>query len=240
MKQAESIHVGLRKIGSVQVFDLGGVLTGEEMDPVVHKIDQTIQKKKLRRVILNLQKVQAMDEIAFRKIIACLIRPQRSLVFAPDESCRGLFETSHLPHSVRVCKNEEEVADAFGSFLFLKDKIFEIPVDQAMLQSKGYGLERRRNKRIRVAIPVHLDFHMKDGSKLPVKGIATNVSSGGVFCEFLDLNAPDYSKMQGLEETHVTITVPPNATFKDELVVPGKIARFELFKNQYGIAIKFI
>ena len=240
MKPAESVHVGLRKIGSVQVFDLGGMLTGEEMDPIVHKIDQTIQKKKLRRVILNLQKVQSMDEIAFRKIIACLIRPQRSLIFAPDGSCRDFFETSHLPHSIRICKNEEEVAEAFGSFLFLKDKIFEIPVDQTMLQSKGYGLERRRNKRIRVAISAKLEFHMKDGNSLIIKAIATNVSQGGVFCEFLDLNAPDYSKMQGLEESHVTITVPPNETFKDELIVPGKIARFELFKNQYGIAIKFI
>ena len=240
MKHAEGIHVGLRKIGSVQVFDLGGVLIGEEMDPIIHKIDQTIQKKKLRRVILNLQKVQSMDEISFRKIIACLIRPQRSLIFAPDESCRGLFETSHLPHSVRVCKNEEEVADAFGSFLFLKDKIFEVPVDLNLPQGKGYGLERRRNKRIRVAIPAKLEFQMKDGTKLLVNTIATNVSQGGVFCEFLDLNAPEYSKMEGLEGNQVTIMIPPNETFKDELIVPGKIARFELFKNQYGIAVKFI
>lgn len=240
MKHAESIHVGLRKIGSVQVFDLGGELIGGEMDSVIHKIDQTIQKKKLRRVILNLQKVQSMDEIAFRKIVTCLIRPQRSLIFAPDESCRGLFETSHLPHSIRVCKNEEEVADAFGSFLFLKDKIFEVPFDQSLLQGKGYGLERRRNKRIRVAIPAKLEFHMKEGSSLIAKALATNVSQGGIFCEFLDLNAPDYSKMQGLEGSQVTITIPPNQTFKDELIVPGKIGRFELFKNQYGIAIKFV
>lgn len=240
MKQAEAVHIGIRKIGSVQVFDLGGVLTGEDMDPIIHKIDQTIQKKKLRRVILNLQKVQTMDEIAFRKIVACLIRPQRSLIFAPDENCRQLFEAGHLPSSIRVCKNEEEVAEAFGSFLFLKDKIFEVPVDPTAAQVKGYGLERRRNKRIRVAIPAKLEFHMKDGQSLIAKAIATNVCQGGVFCEFLDLNAPDYSKMQGLEGSQVTITVPPNETFKDEVVVPGKIARFELFKNQYGIAIKFI
>ncbi len=238
--KTESIHVGLRKIGSVQVFDLGGVLVGELMDPAIQKIDQTIQKKKLRRVILNLQKVQSMDAIALRKIVACLIRPQRSLIFAPDGSCRELFEASHLPHSVRLCKNEEEVADAFGSFLFLKDKIFEVPVDLSLPQGKGYGLERRRNKRIRVAIPVKLSFHMKDGSTLTTKAIATNVSQAGVFCEFLDLDAPDYPKMQGLEESQVTIVVPANETFKDELTVPGKIARFELLKNQYGIAVKFI
>ena len=240
MKQAEAVHLGLRKIGTVQVFDLGGVLTGEEMDPVTQKIDQVIQRKRLRRVILNLQKVQSIDGIALRKIIACLLRPQRSLIFAPDGACRELFETTHLPHSVRLCKDEEEVADAFGSFLFIKDKIFEVPIDETKPQPKDYGLERRRNKRIRVAIPVKLTFHMKEGSTLSAKAIATNVSEGGLFAEFLDLNHPEYSKMQGLEQTQVTIAVPPNENFKEEITIPGKIARFELLKKQYGIAIQFL
>ena len=34
MKQAEMAQLGLRKIGSVQVFDLGGILTGEDIDPL--------------------------------------------------------------------------------------------------------------------------------------------------------------------------------------------------------------
>ena len=54
MKHAEAAHLGLRKIGSIQVFDLGGVLTGGEMESLTQKIDQVIQKKRLRRVILNL------------------------------------------------------------------------------------------------------------------------------------------------------------------------------------------
>lgn len=240
MKQAELVQLGLRKIGSVQVFDLSGVLTGEEMDPFVQKIDQVIQRKKLRRVILNLQKVQSIDEIALRKIIACLIRPQRSLIYAPDGSCRDRFLSTHLPHSVKVCKNEEEVAEAFGSFLFVKDKMFQVPVDETKPQPKSYGLERRRNKRIRVAIPIQLAFQMKDGSILTTKAIATNVSQGGIFAEFLDLDAPEYSQMQGLEQSQVTITVAANETFKDEVTIPGKIARFELLKKQYGIAIQFL
>jgi len=240
MKQAEMVQLGLRKIGSVQVFDLSGVLTGEEMDPAVQKIEQVIQRKKLRRVILNLQKVQSIDEIALRKIVACLIRPQRSLIFAPDGACRDLFLGTHLPNSVKLCKNEEEVAEAFGSFLFVKDKMFQVPVDETKPQPKGYGLERRRNKRIRVAIPVRLAFQMKDGTTLTAKGIATNVSQGGLFAEFLDLDAPEYSKMQGLEQSEVTITVPANDTFKEEVTVPGKIVRFELLKKQYGIAIQFL
>ena len=240
MKQAEMIQLGLRKIGTVQVFDLSGALTGEELDPIVQKIEQVIQRKKLRRVILNLQKVQSIDEIALRKVVACLLRPQRSLIFAPDEAIRDLFRSTHLPTSVKLCKDEEEVAEAFGSFLFLKDKMFQVPVDETQPQPKDYGLERRRNKRIRVAIPIRLSFQMKDGSTLAAKAIATNVSQGGIFAEFLDLDAPEYSKMQGLEQSRVGITIPANDTFKEEILVPGKIARFELLKKQYGIAIQFL
>ncbi|MBI4395207.1 MAG: PilZ domain-containing protein [Candidatus Omnitrophica bacterium] len=240
MKSAETIQLSLRKIGTVQVFDLEGVLTGEEMEPVSQKIDYVIQKKRLRRVILNLQKVQSIDQIALRKIVACLIRPQRALIYAPDGSCRELFSDTHLPGNVRLCKNEEEVAEAFGSFLFLKDKMFQVPVDETKPEIKGYGLERRRNKRIRVAVPIKLAFQMKDGSTLTTKAIATNVSQGGIFAEFLDLDAPDYSKMQGLEESQVTITVLPSETFKEEIVIPGKIVRFEMLKKQYGIAIRFL
>ncbi|MBI1978127.1 MAG: PilZ domain-containing protein [Candidatus Omnitrophica bacterium] len=240
MKQAEMVQLGLRKIGSVQVFDLSGILTGDDVDIPAQKIDQVIQRKRLRRVILNLQKVHSMDEISMRRILACLIRPQRSLIFAPEEPLRRLFDTTHLPQSIRVCKNEEEIAEAFGSFLFVKGKVFEIPIDETQPLAKSYGLERRRSKRIRVAIPVKLTFQMKDGKALTTKAIATNVSQGGLFAEFLDLDAPDYSKMQGLEQSQVTIVVPPNDTFKDEVTIPGKIARFELLKKQYGIAIQFL
>ncbi len=240
MTNTEIAHLGLRKIGRVQVFDLSGALKGEDLDEVIQKIEQTIQKRKLRRVILNLQKAISLDELAVRRLVACLLRPQRSLIFSPGEWCRQYLEKSYLPQSVKVCKNEEEVAEAFGSFLFLKDKVYEIPVDETKPKPAGSGLERRRSKRIRVAIPIVLRFQMKDGSFLEAKGIATNVSQGGVFAEFLDLDAPDYSKMQGLEGSQVQILVAPNDTFKEEVLVPGRINRFEVMKKQYGIAIQFL
>ena len=240
MVSTDTVHLGLRKIGRVQVFDLSGVLTADGLDSAIEKIEETIQKKKLRRVILNLQKVTSIDELSVRRLVACLLRPQRSLIFAPGEWCREYFKTSYLPQSIKLCQNEEEVAEAFGSFLFLKDKIYQVPVDETKPQPASSGLERRRSKRIRVAIPITLKFQMKDGNLLETKAIATNVSQGGLFAEFLDLDAPEYSKMQGLEGSQVAVIVPPNDNFKDEMVISGKINRFELMKKQYGIAIQFI
>ncbi|OGW81315.1 MAG: hypothetical protein A3G33_00850 [Omnitrophica bacterium RIFCSPLOWO2_12_FULL_44_17] len=239
MAKVEEIKLGLRKIGRVQVFDLGGKLEGDCIDSVIDKIEQTIQKKKLRRVILNLQKVIGADEVAIRKLVACFLRPQRSLIFSPDQMVRDLFQTTYLPDRIKLCKDEEEVAEAFGSFLFLKDKIYEVAVDETKAPVK-HGLERRRSKRIRVAIPVRLKFKMQDGKELETRSIATNVSQGGLFAEFLDLDAPDITQMQGLEGTLVSVMVPPNETFKEEVTIPGKINRFEVMKKQYGIAIQFL
>jgi anti-anti-sigma regulatory factor len=240
MSQTETKQLGLRKIGNVQVFDLTGALTGEGLDPVIQKIEQTIQRKKLRRVILNLQKVSSMDEIALRRIAAVLLRPQRSLIFAPDGACRKLFDSTHLPNNIKLCKNEEEVADSFGSFLFVKDKAYEVPIDESQPKPPEYGIDRRRSKRIRVAIPIKIQCKMKDKAELELKAIATNVSQGGLFAEFLDLDTPGYDQMQGLEGNQVTVLISPNETFKESMSVPGKINRFELLKKQYGIAIQFI
>ena len=240
MSQTETTQLELRKLGNVQVFDLIGALVGEELDSVIQKIEQTIHRKKLRRVIMNLQKVQSMDEIALRKITAVLLRPQRSLIFVPDGTCRSLFVGTHLPGNVKLCKNEEEVANAFGSFLFVKDKMFEVPVDETQPKNGSTGLERRREKRIRVAIPIEMRLKKKDGSDFLVKAIATNVSIGGLFAEFLDLDSPDYATMQEFQGTQIMIYAPPNNTFKESMTVPGKILRFELLKKQYGIAVQFV
>jgi anti-anti-sigma regulatory factor len=240
MSQTETVQLELRKIGNVQVFDLSGVLTGAELDPIIQKIEQAIHKKKLRRVIMNLQKVQSMDEIALRKVTAVLLRPQRSLIFIPDGECRNLFNNTHLPGNVKLCKDEEEVAEAFGSFLFVKDKAYEVAIDENQPQPANHGLERRRDKRIRVAIPIKIMCTGKDGDQISSKAIATNVSRGGLFAEFLDLNAPEYSKMEGMQGAQIFVDVPANDTFKEEMRMQGKILRFELLKKQYGIAIQFV
>ncbi|OGW88756.1 MAG: hypothetical protein A3A73_00230 [Omnitrophica bacterium RIFCSPLOWO2_01_FULL_50_24] len=240
MSQTQTGKLELRKIGNVQVFDLCGTFMGEEMEPIIRKIDETIQKKKLRRVIMNLQKMESINEIGLRKVTSVLLRTQRSLIYTPDRSCRALFEATHLPSNIKLCKDEVEVADAFGSFLFVKDKAFEVPIDESQPAAAGQGLERRRSKRIRVAIPIVIKCRLKDQKEIELKGIATNVSEGGLFAEFLDLDTPAYSEMQGLEGSRVEVDVPPNEAFKDRMLVPGKINRFELFKKQYGLAIQFV
>ncbi len=229
-----------RQIGRVHVFDLSGTLTGERSYEVIEKIDHTIQKKKLKRVILNLQEVQDLDELVVRKIIASLLRPQKSLVYCADEKLRAFFQASHMPNNVKLCANETEIAESVGSFLFEKDKDIGLPKDQENFKNE-YGLERRRKKRIRVAIPVEIEFEMKDGKKIHSKAIATNISQGGLFAEYLDLDSSlQISQLGDLESNKVNVVVPANENFPEEVRIPGCVKRIELAKRQVGVGIQFV
>ena len=233
-------RVEQRKIGRVQVFDLFGTVTTEQAGDVVEKIDHVIQKKKLKRVILNLQKVQDIDELMVRRLIASLLRPQKSLVYCAEEKFRSMFNGTYLPKNIKLCASEAEVAASVGSFLFEKDKDLGIPKEAELLHN-NYGLERRRSKRIRVAIPIEIEFETKDGNKVYSKAIATNISQGGLFAEYLDLDSSlQVSQMSDLESNKVTVIVPPNENFPDEVKIPGCIKRIELSKRQVGMGIQFI
>ena len=229
-----------RQIGRVHVFDLFGSLTGERSYEVIEKIDHTIQKKKLKRVIVNLQEVQELDELAVRKIIASLIRPQKSLLYCADEKLRAFFQNGYLPHNVKLCANDTEIAESVGSFLFEKDKDIGLPKEQETFKNE-YGLERRRRKRIRVAIPIQIEFETKEGKKIYSKAIATNISQGGIFAEYLDLDSSlEVSQISDLESNKVLVIVPANENFPEEVRIPGCVKRIELAKRQVGMGIQFV
>ncbi|PIQ87220.1 MAG: hypothetical protein COV74_01480 [Candidatus Omnitrophica bacterium CG11_big_fil_rev_8_21_14_0_20_45_26] len=229
-----------RQIGRVHVFDLYGSFTGDRSVPVIEKIDHTIQKKRLKRVILNMQEVQDLDELGARKILASLIRPQKSLVYCAGENLQQYFQSSYLPHNVKLCRNDEEVADCLGSFLFEKDKDIGLSKEQENFKNE-YGLERRRKKRIRVAIPIEIEFEMKSGTKVHSKAIATNISQGGLFAEYLDLDSSlQVTQLGDLESNKVTVVVPANENFPEDVRIQGCVKRIELTKRQVGMGIQFV
>ena len=106
--------------------------------------------------------------------------------------------------------------------------------------SIGAEMERRRSKRMHVAIPVELKMYFKDGNTLETRATATNISEGGMFTEYLDLqvagNLMNAQDMQGLD---VEIHIYPSANFPEEYRVKGVITRKELRKKQLGLGIEF-
>lgn len=237
----KKFKVSTREIGTVHVFDLEGLPSLEEMDDAAWRIQRNIRRHRLQRVILNLQGVPSLDQLGLRKLLAAFIRPQRSLIFGASGSVINALEEAYIPKNVRICASEKEVAEDFGPFLLEKDaeKRMAADFDIAPQDTIGYQVERRRSKRMHVALPLSLQIFTAKGP-VTTMAIATNVGEGGIFAEYLDLRKAEIiDQIEGIEGAEVEIHIFPSANFQQECRLKGRIARKELRKKQLGLAIRF-
>jgi len=183
-----------------------------------------------------------MDTIELRNLLTVCIRPKHSVIYgAPAEMSRFLAENC-FSGKVDICADEKEVAESFGPFLFDKDpaKGFPDSLGKSQKQSLGYQLESRRSHRMHVAIPVELRITSPKHEIVTTKAIATNISEGGMFVEYLDLDAAKkITVMEPIENLPVEIHIFSSANFPDEYHVAGKIRRKEIRKEQFGFGIEF-
>ncbi len=237
----KKFKLSTREIGTVHVFDLEGMPSREEMDDAAWRIQRNIRRHRLQRVILNLQGVPSLDQLGLRKLLAAFIRPQRSLIFGASGSVISALEETYIPKNVRICASEKEVAEDFGPFLLEKDaeKRIDMDFEIAPQDTIGYQVERRRSKRMHVALPLSLQIFNAKGP-VTTMAIATNIGEGGVFAEYLDLRKAEViDQLEGLEGAEVEIHIFSSANFQRECRLKGRIVRKELRKKQLGLAIKF-
>ena len=91
-----------------------------------------------------------------------------------------------------------------------------------------------------VAIPVELRITSALNEIIMTKAIVTNISQGGLFVEYLDLNAASkIIAVEPIEDLPIEIHIFPSANFPDEYHVAGKIRRKEMRKEQLGFGIEF-
>ena len=82
--------------------------------------------------------------------------------------------------------------------------------------------------------------HFEFSEKVHSKAIATNISQGGLFAEYLDLDSSlEVSQIGDLESNKVLVIVPANENFPEEVRIPGCVKRIELSKRQVGMGIQF-
>lgn len=197
----------------------------------------------MQRVILNFQRLPSLDALGLRKILAACIRPQRSLIFGANDQMVHFLEDAYLPNNMRICSSEKEVAEDFGPFLLEKEKSREIPASEniPIQETIGYKMERRRGKRMHVAIPLELGIFPEGGKAIKTQAIATNISEGGFFAEYLDLDvAQKLENMDHLEGLKAEIQIFPSSNFPDEYHITGRIKRKDLRKKQLGLGVEFV
>ena len=233
-----------REIGSVRVYDLEGTPTQENVQEIAWKIQRSIRRHRLQRVILNLQRIGTLDELAVRKLMAAFLRPQRSAIYGASDLLLHQLEDSYLPKNVKVCPTEKEIAEDLGPFLFHKEEYGHVLGEQndhfAQGESSGMAMEKRRAKRMHVAIPLEVTLHGDGKAPIRANGIATNISEGGVFLEYLDLNALEaIEALEPIEGVRAEIQIHPSGNFPEEYHMEGKVRRKEKRKRGIGLAVQF-
>ncbi|GEM_PF-679841 len=240
------LRLTTREIGSVKIFDLMGDTTHDSLQEVAWKIQRSIRRHRLQRVILNVQKIKSLDEIGVRKLVAAFLRPQKSAFYGASGSVKDLLEDTYLPHNIRICPTEKEVAEDFGPFLFNKDERGKI-LGEKDRADNGHGqpgpgilLERRRAKRMHVAIPLEMTLHPKGQDPVATRAISTNISEGGIFVEFLDLDAIKLVEKLDPQGLKVEVQIHPSENFPEEYHLEGIVRRREVHKGGLGLAVEFV
>ena len=237
------LRVMTREIGSVKVFDLLGEPSQDTLQEIAWKIQRSIRRHRLQRVILNLQKIKQLDELGVRKLVAAFLRPQKSAIYGAVGDVSHQLEDTYLPKNMHLCPTEKEVAEDFGPFLFQKDEAGHVlghddhPEDGS---SPGKEFEKRRSKRMHVAIPLDLTLHPVGQEQIKTRAIATNISEGGMFVEYLDLDALQIiEQLEPIGDVPAEIQIHPSSNFPEEYQLEGLVRRRELRKRGVGLAVQF-
>lgn len=233
-----------RDIGTVKVFDLLGEPNQEALQEVAWKIQRNIRRHRLQRVILNVQKIKSLDELGVRKLVAAFLRPRKSAIYGASEALRHQLEDTYLPNNIKLCSTEKEVAEDFGPFLLQKEEMGNVLGEEDHPENgarTGKELERRRSKRMHVAIPLEVTICPKGQGIIVTRAISTNISEGGIFVEYLDLDALKLvEQLNPVERIPVEIQIHPSTNFPEEYHLEGMIRRREARRGGLGLAIQFV
>lgn len=232
-----------REIGSVRIYDLLGDPSQDSLQEVAWRIQKSIRRHRIQRVILNLQRIKSLDELGVRKLVAAFLRPQKSAIYGASGSLTHQLEGTYLPKNMKICPTEKEVAEDLGPFLFEKEDVGHVLGEKDRTEEgrgPGADLERRRSKRMHVAIPLEMTLHPQGKDIVVTKGISTNISEGGMFVEYLDLDAVQAIEgMDPVDGIKVDIRIFPSGNFPEEYNLEGIIQRREARKKGFGLAVQF-
>lgn len=236
-------HYSTREIAGVSVFDLKGEPTFETVQDVAWKIQKSIRRHRMQRIILNFQHVGNLDAIGLRRLLTVCLRPKHSVIYGASAEMVNYLEDNCLPSTVDICSDEKSVAESFGSFLFDKDSSKTFPAKEVLRPqySIGYQFEKRRSSRMHVAIPIEISITTAQSQEITSRAIATNISEGGMFAEYLDLEtARKINLLDPIADLPVEVHVFPSANFPDEYHLKGRVRRKDVRKAQLGLGIEFV
>jgi anti-anti-sigma regulatory factor len=204
-----------RSRGNLTVVDVKGSVTAEWVNRVKSEILHYLQSSP--KIALNLTDVTQMDSLGIKALVEIL--PLGSCVIRGRNDVMELFE--------HYSQNKQ-----FHYFL----SEAEIPAANAPLD--GVVLEVRSYPRSTTALTLRF-YRAEDPDKIMFRATVTNLSEGGLFAEYLDLENPEYSlellNPYEFQWLMMEITWPEGAITE----VRGKVVHLKVDGEQLGLGIQF-
>lgn len=215
-----------RLIGKVQIVDLIPRLSGPQGEAWLEVMERHFFQGLQRAVVVNLSNAVEVSDMHLRRLMLYMERPLKTAFYTNDHTKAKELIPDYIDHRMPLFTEEEEIVKFFGLDLIERHN------DVVAMK------ERRRYKRFKVVMPC--EVITKDKGNLVTKGIVTNISEGGAFVQYLNLEAS--IKMAGLGEKPripVEMILQHPGTSQVELV-KGMVIRVEMLGQQRGVAVRFI
>lgn len=213
-----------RKIGKIRIIDIEGDLVGPWAVKAKNELRLIIRGGTENVFVVNLKQLHDIDSLGVKAITESLPSNRKTALFNGNLSVMDMLHASSLPQELQLLRNEDDLVRYFGEELVASDETDD---------------ERRKHGRMSTALPVALTCMDSDGRDMKFQAIATSLSEGGIFVEYINLDdavkSQEFVNPYELKMLSLKIKFPN----QDNVLVKGKVVRRKLDGEQVGIGIEF-
>jgi len=216
-----------RMIGRVQIVDLIPRLHGREGRAWLEVMERHFFQSHQRAVVLNLSNSIKADGTLLRQLMYYMQRSMKRAFYSQDPNRAREIVPDYINHHMPILTREEEIVKYFGLDLMERHR--------DVVPSR----ERRKYKRFKAVMPC--EIVSKDKTRaFTTKAIVTNISEGGGFVQYLNLEASmEIATLAEKPKVPIELILKHPHSSECELV-KGFLIRVVLVGQQRGVAIRFV
>jgi hypothetical protein len=221
----ESPLCPFRLIGRVQILDLIPRLSGKEGEAWLEVVSRHFFQGQQKAVVVNLSRTIETDGGQLRHLVYLMEKALKRAFFSNNVRHAEHEVQDYVNDRMPLLADEEGVVDYFGLELIERKKEV-LPLG-----------ERRKFRRFKVVMPC--EIIAKTVHPFATKAIVTNISEGGAFVQYLDLESSIHVVgLQPSPKVPVELVLKHPGSFECDLV-KGHLIRVDLLGQQTGVAICF-
>ncbi|MBU1864539.1 MAG: PilZ domain-containing protein [Candidatus Omnitrophica bacterium] len=213
-----------RRIGSVVIIDIKGELVGPWALKAKESIAQLLSEN-IKNLIINIKELQTVDSLGVKAISENLHENSRNALISGKISVMEMFSRLNVLNNIKVFDDENGIISFFGK--------------EFVENNNPPFIEKRNYSRLNTAIPLEFYYNDSHEQMIVFKAIVTDLSEGGLFAEYLDLETVDTVNKRldpyDLKMLELKIKLPHH----DYIYASGKVLRTIITGEQLGLGIEF-